>query len=377
MVPNRLQSMCAIGMAFAVLLSGCGVDTAVSLDREYVLEKSTEVEGRQGIAADDSFYYVSGSATLTKYDKNWNVVMENADPFSEGYTAEVNHIGDIDVYNGEIYCGVEKFLDGVASNIQIAVYDADTLKLKRTFPFEGGSGQTECSGITVNPDNSTVWMCSWAEGDSGRYLYKYDLNSGDYLGKIHMHAVPQWIQGVAYYDGAYYVTADDGDADYDEPDHIYRFEISDDSTEATCVEEKTLDDVTKQGEIEGLSFDKKNKELLVLYNRGAKIIQGMPTGFYDGYTEEIHEVFEYDFQQVIILNTLWIWNDFLLPLLILNKSADMWTLPLYQYNFKSAYTFDYNLAFASFLFSIVPMIILYIALQKNIIEGLTAGAVKS
>ncbi len=80
---------------------------------------------------------------------------------------------------------------------------------------------------------------------------------------------------------------------------------------------------------------------------------------------------------IIILNTLWIWNDFLLPLLILNKSADMWTLPLYQYNFKSAYTFDYNLAFASFLFSIVPMIVLYIVLQRNIIEGLTAGAVKT
>ena len=80
---------------------------------------------------------------------------------------------------------------------------------------------------------------------------------------------------------------------------------------------------------------------------------------------------------IIILNTLWIWNDFMLPLLILNKSAKSWTLPLYQYNFKSAYTFDYNLAFASFMFSIVPMIILYICLQKNIIEGLTAGAVKS
>lgn len=80
---------------------------------------------------------------------------------------------------------------------------------------------------------------------------------------------------------------------------------------------------------------------------------------------------------VIILNTLWIWNDFLLPLLILNKSAANWTLPLYQYNFKSAYTFDFNLAFASFMFSIVPMIIVYIFLQKNIIEGLTAGAVKS
>lgn len=80
---------------------------------------------------------------------------------------------------------------------------------------------------------------------------------------------------------------------------------------------------------------------------------------------------------IIILNTLWIWNDFLLPLLILNKSASCWTLPLYQYNFKSAYTFNYSLAFASFMFSIVPMIVFYILLQKYIIEGLTAGAVKS
>lgn len=80
---------------------------------------------------------------------------------------------------------------------------------------------------------------------------------------------------------------------------------------------------------------------------------------------------------IIILNTLWIWNDFLLPLLILNKSASNWTLPLYQYNFKTAYTFDFNLAFASFMFSIVPMMILYACLQKYIIEGLTAGAIKS
>lgn len=80
---------------------------------------------------------------------------------------------------------------------------------------------------------------------------------------------------------------------------------------------------------------------------------------------------------VIVLNTLWIWNDFLLPILLLNKSAQMWTLPIYQYNFKSAYLFNYNLAFASFMFSIVPMMILYICVQKYIIEGLTAGAIKS
>lgn len=80
---------------------------------------------------------------------------------------------------------------------------------------------------------------------------------------------------------------------------------------------------------------------------------------------------------IVILNTLWIWNDFLLPLLILNRQASFWTLPLFQYNFKSQYTFDFNLAFASFLFSIVPMLIFYAFLQRYIIQGLTAGSVKS
>ena len=46
--------------------------------------------------------------TLTKYDSNWNVVLENTNPF-EGYELEVNHIGDIDIYNNELYLGVEYF----------------------------------------------------------------------------------------------------------------------------------------------------------------------------------------------------------------------------------------------------------------------------
>jgi raffinose/stachyose/melibiose transport system permease protein len=80
---------------------------------------------------------------------------------------------------------------------------------------------------------------------------------------------------------------------------------------------------------------------------------------------------------IIILNTLWIWNDFLLPLIILNKQGASWTMPLFQYNFKSQYTSDYNLAFAAFMFSIVPMLVFYAFLQKYIIQGLTAGSVKS
>ena len=79
---------------------------------------------------------------------------------------------------------------------------------------------------------------------------------------------------------------------------------------------------------------------------------------------------------VVIMDTLWIWNDFQLPLLMLNRSQTMWTLPLFQYNFQSKYTVAYNQAFAAFLLSMVPMLIFYIVCQKQIIGGLTAGAVK-
>lgn len=80
---------------------------------------------------------------------------------------------------------------------------------------------------------------------------------------------------------------------------------------------------------------------------------------------------------LIILNTLWFWNDFGLPLLILNKSRDSWTLPLFQYNFKSEYSFNYTMAFTAYFMGMLPVLVVYCMGQKYIIKGLTAGAVKS
>ena len=257
----------------------------------YTLVGSVEVDGRQGVAAEGDLRWVSGSTTLSRYDADWNLLATNDAPFSTGYELEVNHIGDIDVFNGEVYCGVELFLDGVATNIQIAVYDGETLELTRTFNFEPRSGQDECSGIAVNPDEGTVVMCSWT--DSGKYLYRYDLKTGNYLGKVELLPQPKWQQGVAYHDGFYYLTADDGDADKSDPDHVYRLRIAQGADTAEVVEELALGDVTRQGEIEGLTFTD-DGQLLVLYNRGAIIVEGMPTGFYAGYDHEIHEVFAYD-----------------------------------------------------------------------------------
>lgn len=78
---------------------------------------------------------------------------------------------------------------------------------------------------------------------------------------------------------------------------------------------------------------------------------------------------------VAILTALWAWNDFLLPLVILGDRADH-TLPLIQYVFQGQFATNYNLAFASYLMALLPMIILYLFLQRYIISGVTQGAVK-
>lgn len=80
---------------------------------------------------------------------------------------------------------------------------------------------------------------------------------------------------------------------------------------------------------------------------------------------------------LVIMDVLWYWNDFMLPLFILNKSRDFWTLPLFQYNFKTEYSFNYTMAFTAYLLSLVPVLVVYCFCQKYIIAGLTAGAVKS
>lgn len=185
-------------------------------------------------------------------------------------------------------------MNGEGKNIQVAVYDGDTLKLKRIFPFRSDTGQIECSGIAVDPDSRTVYMTSWVDDESSRHLYMYDLDTGDYRGKLKMQPSPKWLQGIAYLDGSLYVTSDDGNADENAPDHMYRVDISENRETGLVTLEKTFDDVIRQGEIEGLTFDEDSRQLLLLYNRGAMITAGMPTGFYDGYSEEIHEVYVYD-----------------------------------------------------------------------------------
>ena len=79
----------------------------------------------------------------------------------------------------------------------------------------------------------------------------------------------------------------------------------------------------------------------------------------------------------MIKDGLWIWNDYMLPLLTLNKTADYWTLTLFSYNFRDTNAIDYGTTFACYCLQMLPIMLFYIFMQKNIIGGLTKGAVKS
>ncbi len=58
------------------------------------------------------------------------------------------------------------------------------------------------------------------------------------------------------------------------------------------------------------------------------------------------------------------------------SGSDLNTLPLAQLNFQTAFSTNYNLAFASYLLSMIPILIFYLVCQKQIISGVANGAVK-
>lgn len=78
---------------------------------------------------------------------------------------------------------------------------------------------------------------------------------------------------------------------------------------------------------------------------------------------------------VIILDVIWIWNDYLLPSLILSSKANR-TIPLSTASFFGQFTIQWNLAMAGLTMTIIPVILFYLFAQKYIIKGVAAGAVK-
>lgn len=78
---------------------------------------------------------------------------------------------------------------------------------------------------------------------------------------------------------------------------------------------------------------------------------------------------------VVVLNSLWFWNDYLLPSLSVNKEG-MYTIPLKMFYFFGEFNKQWHLALAALVMVIIPIILLFIVLQKHVVKGISDGAIK-
>ena len=79
---------------------------------------------------------------------------------------------------------------------------------------------------------------------------------------------------------------------------------------------------------------------------------------------------------IVVIDVMWIWNDFLLPLIMVNGKKQTKTLTLAAYSFVGQYITNWQYAMAAMVLAVLPSIIFFILMQKNIVKGVTAGAVK-
>ncbi len=319
-----------------ILLAVCCLGTAAyaqHLGTEYRLKKVVQVPGRQGVAADKDYFYISDTRGLYKFDHNWNLVQKRVKTDKDGlfpHPELANHFGDIDVYDGKIYTGNEHFNLGRGENISVSIYDAKTLQWIEDIPWSPESGQVEVSGVAVDREQGLVWLSDWVDS---RYVYAYSLATKKYYTKMQCRPEPYWCQGIYVCDGTMLFSADDGESTYQIPDNIYKADISgapyyglkqgtepvkkDPWNVKTDAKGKVvtrtgliaagafarpltlfmeMKSFRRCGEIEGLTVDPNTDDLLVLNNRGTQIILGMSQGPFkeEGYTGEIHEVYVYE-----------------------------------------------------------------------------------
>jgi raffinose/stachyose/melibiose transport system permease protein len=79
---------------------------------------------------------------------------------------------------------------------------------------------------------------------------------------------------------------------------------------------------------------------------------------------------------IMLLNGIWIWNDFLLPLLILGKGTPVQTVPLAIVNYVGAFVAEWQFLLTAVLIAMIPVVILFLFAQRFIIKGMVAGSIK-
>lgn len=248
------------------------------------------VAGEQGICATDNHFYNNGSFKLVKYSpKMKQQLYVKVKDAPQG----INHIGDIATDGQYLYLSMEHYDDATkdhqgTNQLCIGVYDRNTLKYRHSFPLDARSGQKEIAGVAYREKDHCLYLASWLDDKSSQYIYRYS-RQGQYLGKYHLQNMPPHIQGLSFYQDELYLTADDGDANRNASDHVYKTKLKDG---AKLTQVLTLNNVRDQGEVEGITF--KDQKMYVLYVRGTRVVDGRRIGLKKGYQRPVYEIYSYD-----------------------------------------------------------------------------------
>jgi hypothetical protein len=248
------------------------------------LERRLEIEGRQGIAGLDDGFVASGTTSLQRLDRDGRVVVRNDAPF-EPWLPAGNHLGDIDVHAGRVYAPAERFSAGRGQDMHVALYDAASLTFQSAWPLDPRSGQREVAAVAVEASRARFWLADWSDG---RFLYLYSLEDGSWLGRLALEPALTQVQGLALWGERLLVAADDGDSDIQQPDRVWVVDVDEAAAKGQARPLFDLREAVFAGEIEGLALS--GQQVVVLHDRGRRIVDGVSHGFYPGYTREIREL---------------------------------------------------------------------------------------
>jgi raffinose/stachyose/melibiose transport system permease protein len=79
---------------------------------------------------------------------------------------------------------------------------------------------------------------------------------------------------------------------------------------------------------------------------------------------------------VLVLNGIWIWNDYLLPLLVLGKGNEIQTIPVAVSNFAGTFVKQWDLILTAILLAMIPVVVFFLFAQRFIVRGMVAGSIK-
>lgn len=162
---------------------------------------SPQITGHQGYTTDGTFHYITDTSRIDKRnnDGTWSIVLSNASPFTG--ISGVNHLGDVEYFNGKLYVPVETYGGcGDVSGQKIVLYNSTTLALDSQFDIS--SQGHEASSVGIDGINNIAYVSSYCDGSK---LWKYNATTFAFLGTLSLSVTIDRIQGCSYHNGFIYI----------------------------------------------------------------------------------------------------------------------------------------------------------------------------